>query len=210
MKIIISDIKYKVTVIFIHGYTKTGEDWNITAHNKEIGIESHIRKTRNTVLITLDEEDYRCPISDISSTIYEETKHLLKSKVIIVTHSYGSMFGMSLAILYPKFVTTLIMLDPSVKTNDFLIYLKSLPVTETKQYKIDNFESLPNPRDIPKHIIVRVHWNFEPDNKIDNNLLELDHLVKKNTKSRLMIHISVSHMIHYKIPHVIIDSIKEC
>lgn len=210
MKIIISDTKYKVTIIFSRGYTKSGEDWNITSHNKEIGIESHIRKTRNTVLISLDQEDYQRPMSDVSSSIYQGTKHLLKSKVVVVTHSYGSIFGMLLAILYPKFVTTLIMLDPTIKTNDFLTYLKSLSVTESNQYKINNFDTLPNHRDIPNNIIVKIHWNIKADMKLDSELIELDHIVKKNTKSRLVIHVNVSHMIHYTIPHVIIDYIKEC
>ena len=51
MKIIIQDNQFKVSVLFIHGYNKTGSQWNITEYGKEIGIESHIRKTRNTILI---------------------------------------------------------------------------------------------------------------------------------------------------------------
>lgn len=50
MKIIINDGHFKTTVLFIHGYTKTGSQWNITEYDKEIDVESHIRKTRNTVI----------------------------------------------------------------------------------------------------------------------------------------------------------------
>ena len=71
MKIIISDNKFKTTVIFIHGYRKTHNDWNMTCNNKEIGIESHIRKVRNTILISLEEVDYQRSIEKISLEIYE-------------------------------------------------------------------------------------------------------------------------------------------
>lgn len=213
MKIIIENNKFKKTVLFIHGFGKTGDQWNISEYNKEINIESHLRKTHNTVLITLNEDDYIRPISDISTEIYKTIEDLLKTKIICVTHSYGSFFAISMSIQYPKLFDVIIMLDPTLKTNKYLEYLKTLDYSIKNQYKIDNFDMMyPNHLDIPKNIIIKIHLNIDPcldtDYNIINDLTLLGEITKHNVKSRLMIHIGVSHMIHYKIPHIIIDSIK--
>ena len=74
---------------------------------------------------------------------------------------------------------------------------------------------MPICEDIPKQIIVRIHLNVKINKAPQKNIIffdkisYLDKLVKQNMKSRLCLHVDVSHMIHYKIPHVIIDSIKE-
>lgn len=87
--------------------------------------------------------------------------------------------------------------------------MKTKEQTDIVKYKINNFDNLPDHKQIPQNIIVWVHLNLSTN--IDQNqqekLNELDSIVKKNTKSRLMVHVDVSHMIHYKIPNVIINSI---
>lgn len=93
MKVTINGTNHKNTVIFIHGNGKSSNDWNFTSKQKEIGIESHIRKTRNTVLIDLSPEDYLRPISDITNEIYEQISPLLNTKIICVCHSYAGFFG---------------------------------------------------------------------------------------------------------------------
>lgn len=210
MKIIIENNKFKKSVLFIHGFGKTGDQWNITEYGKEIGIESHIRKTHNTILITLDDNDYIRPISNVVDEIYEAVNGSLKTKIICVTHSYGSFFSMSLSIKYPKLFTTIIMLDPTLKTNEYLEYLKGLEYNDKNQYKIDNFDMYPNHLDIAKDIIVKIHLNITPEKSINSikDIIQFDTITKHNVKSRLMVHVEVSHMIHYKIPHVVIDSIK--
>lgn len=213
MKIIIENNKFKKTVLFIHGFGKTGDQWNITEHNKEINIESHIRKTHNTILITLDDNDYIRPISDVSQEIYSSMINFLKTKIICITHSYGSFFAMSMSIQYNTLFESIIMLDPTIKTEMYLQYLKTLEYNKINQFKIDNFDIIyPNHLDIPKNVIVKIHLNLDSNNdsKIDliKKLSELDKITKQNMKSRLIIHMDVSHMIHYKIPHVVIDSIK--
>lgn len=105
------------------------------------------------------------------------------------------------------------MLDPTIKTEMYLQYLKTLEYNKINQFKIDNFDIIyPNHLDIPKNVIVKIHLNLDSNNdsKIDliKKLSELDKITKQNMKSRLIIHMDVSHMIHYKIPHVVIDSIK--
>lgn len=211
MNIIVENNKFKKTVLFIHGFGKTGNQWNITEYNKEINIESHIRKTYNTILITLHDNDYIRPISDVSVEIYKALDDLLKTKIICVTHSYGSFFAMSMSIQYPKLFDAIVMLDPTIKTDDYLQYLKSLEYNTKNQYQIDNFNMYPNHLDIPKNIIIKIHLNVDPcldKDNITKDLTQLDKITKHNVKSRLMVHIGVSHMIHYKIPHIVIDSIK--
>ncbi len=98
------------------------------------------------------------------------------------------------------------MIDPIIKSDLFLSYLKSLIASKSSDentlYKINNFDQLPN------HVIVLIHLNINLNDIINDNIVQMDKLTKQNTKSRLMIHVNVSHMIHYKIPHVVIDSIK--
>lgn len=212
MKIIIENNKFKKTVLFIHGFGKTGEQWNITEYGKEINIESHIRKTHNTILVTLHDDDYFRSISDVSDEIDRKIEDLIKTKIICVTHSYGSFYAISMSIKFKNLFDTIIMLDPTIKTPEYLQYLKTLNYSEKNQYQIDNFDIIyPNHLDIPKNIIVKIHLNINDKNEnsnIINDLTLLGEITKHNVKSRLMIHIGVSHMIHYKIPHVIIDSIK--
>jgi pimeloyl-ACP methyl ester carboxylesterase len=207
-KFVICDTNnYKKSVLFIHGFNKKGDQWNITEFGKEIGIESHIRKTHNTILLSLDDKDYLTPISDVSIEIYENIKHLSNTKFICVTHSYGAIFATYMAIKYPTLFHSIIMLDPTIKTNNLLKYFKSLEYNEKTQYKIDNFDKLPNYLEIPKNIIIKIHLNID-DNTDINKIIKYDALIKLNMKSRLMIHANIGHMIHYKIPHIIIDTIK--
>lgn len=204
MNIIIEDHQYKTTVLFIHGYNKTGSQWNTTEYGKYIGIEEHIRKTRNTILISL--KNYQRPIIEVSREIYESIKHF--KKIICVCHSYGALYATSMAITYPTLFTTLIMLDPTIKTDYYFNYLNTLPATEVNNYKIKHFDTLPNYLDIPKHIILIIHLNLDQSPNEWDKMLKLDQIIKNHVKSRLIVHMNIGHMIHYKIPHVIIDSIK--
>lgn len=209
MKIIVENNKFKKSVLFIHGFGKNGDHWNITEYNREIGIESHIRKTHNTILITLENNDYLRSIYDVSHQIYESIKHL--SNIICVTHSYGSFYAMEISISYPKLFTAIIMLDPTLKTNEYLTYLKTLEYSNQKQYQIDNFDMYPNHLNIPNNVIIKIHLNINPsesDSENINYIKHLDQITKHHVKSRLIVHYDISHMIHYKIPHTIIDTIK--
>ena len=80
------------------------------------------------------------------SEIYESIKHL---KIIAVCHSYGAIFTTAMAIAYPKLFTTMIMLDPTIKSPGLLAYLKSLPETDNNNYKINHFDTLPDHLLIP-------------------------------------------------------------
>ncbi|AYV77110.1 MAG: hypothetical protein Barrevirus12_19 [Barrevirus sp.] len=55
---------YKHTIVFIHGNKKDKSDFSITDNNKEIGIETELSKTCNTVLIQIEIDDYMKPIKE--------------------------------------------------------------------------------------------------------------------------------------------------
>ena len=196
MKIIVNDGQFKTTVLFIHGYNKTGLDWNMTEHGKPIDIETHIRKSRNTVIVSLDNQDYRRPPDDVAKEIYDSIKHY--KKIIGVSHSYGAIFATAICIMYPTLLTTIIMLDPTIKTNEFLNYLKSLSTSETNMYKINHYDLLPNYLAIPNHIIIIIHFNYEQmDKSINQYIVELDKMTRKNVKSRLIVHVIIDDIKNY-------------
>lgn len=198
MDIEVKNNNFKKTVIFFPGYHKTKEDFD--------EIEPHLSKTYNTVLITI--KNYCCPVHDLISELYGKIKELINTKLIVVSHSYGSFYAIDLVNSYHKLNIILIMLEPCLKTDYFLTYLKSLQPDEVNQWKIDNFNSYPDHHNIPKQCVVKVHLNFDGNNL--EEIYEINNITKVNMKSRLMIHAHIGHMIHYKIPHVIIDTIKTC
>ena len=77
-------------------------------------------------MVSLDDVDYRRPPNDVSEEIYESIKSY--KKIICVCHSYGAIFATALSINYP--LNTIIMLDPTIKTDAFLKHLKSLPISD--------------------------------------------------------------------------------
>lgn len=217
MKLIINNNNNKTTIIFIHGLKKNYNDWNITEHNKEINIEKTISKICNTVLVQLEDDDYKMRVIDVVKNIYDHLQSLIHTNFTIITHSIGSFYGMSLVINHNIF-TKLIMLDPTIKSIHYLEGIKKRldknpnNIPDVMEMLINNYDMLPTFDQISKKVIVRVHLNMKSSkdtNVFFNRIICLDKLIKQNMKSRLCLHVDVSHMIHYKIPHVIIDSIKD-
>jgi hypothetical protein len=79
------------------------------------------------------------------------------------------------------------------------------PITK---FKIDNFSSYLSYDNFPQNISIHVHLNITNDRDI-SKLFELNKITKLNTRSKLMVHCDIGHMIHYKIPSVIITSIND-
>ena len=206
MHLTINYIKSKTTIIFIHGFLKNSSYWNLTETGHPIEIEAILAKTYNTVLIDLIQQDYIKSISEIANEIYIKLEQLIKTKIILVGHSHGAFYCLRLAELYPVVFSQLILLDPTVKNDNYLNFLKSKDDIIT-QAKLKHFDDLPSGNNLKSSIIIRIHINI--DSTLINDIKELDVLVNKNTKSRLIVHYNVTHMIHYKIPHTIIDSIRE-
>jgi pimeloyl-ACP methyl ester carboxylesterase len=217
MKFIVNNNNNKATVVFIHGFKKNYNDWNTTEFGKEINIEKNIRKICNTILIQLELDDYKLQIMDVVNDIYNQLQTFINTKITLVSHSNGSFYCIALGTKYPKIFSRIIMLDPTIKSDNYLSYLKtnSQDNPDIVSQQIKNFDQLPTLSNVPLQVIVRIHINMKPDQTMENSISFvnkikcLDGLIKKNMKSRLCLHVDVSHMIHYKIPHVVIDSIKE-
>lgn len=210
MRIIFNYNKFKTTLLFIHGFGKDISSWNTTQSGKSIKFEETLSKTANTILIEFKNEDYEKSMSDKINEIYSLITDFLKTQMIIIAHSYGCFYALLLAEKYPKVFNKLLLLDPTVKNNDYLLQLekaaKGTAEDSIECAKLDRFPSLPSGEGLPSQIIVRVHLNITDDIK---KIVSLNSLTNKNVKSRLTVHYDIGHMIHWSIPNTIIDSVKE-
>jgi len=197
-------MKSKNTVVFIHGFQKDTYSWNYNSKNKPILIEETLAKSNNTVLIQMNQEDYMMTTTEASNKIYEQLTDYLNTKITLVTHSLGSFYALKLAELYPNTFKKLLLIDPTIKTPEYFEYISSQPLDNNK---LKNYHDLPTGLTLSPKIIVRIHFDYNPD--IIHKIPYYNKMTNKNTKSRLILHDNIGHMIHWKIPHVIIDSINE-
>lgn len=186
------------TVVFIHGFRKEATSWNITSTGKLIQIQENIAKNSNTVLIQMTEEDYMLSVTHV----VERIKKLLDSRndIILVTHSIGSLYAVKLAELYPDIFKKLLLIDPTIKTPKYHAYLMN-------ENRLVHYDDLPEGLNLPAKVIVRIHFDYNLESTY--NIPYYNKMTNKNVKSRLILHNNIGHMIHWKIPHVIIDSINE-
>ncbi len=77
-------------VIFFSGRGKSSSDWNVTELGKRIDIETTIAKRAQTMLISLQEDDFLQGVQNfsLSSSILNETKRTW----ILISHSLGVVF----------------------------------------------------------------------------------------------------------------------
>lgn len=208
MQLIINNNHKKNTVLFIHGFRKNYTDWNVTEKGKTISIEERVRKHHNTILVHIAEEDYKQPIASIGDTIYNEISVVTSTSIVIIAPSYGCLYALYLAEIYH--IDKLFLIEPVIKSESYLRKLQDNAVgkdpNSIEVYKVNNYDSLPTGEHIHSRVIVRIHINI--DGEIPN-IKELNALTNKNTKSRLIVHHGVSHMIHYTKTDTIYDSITE-
>lgn len=229
MKLIINYNNHKTTIIFIHGFRKKYDDFNETENNKHILIETRIRTKCNTIMIQIEENDYKKEISEISEQMYYHllNAEIMKTKITIVAHSYGSFYAFYLAEKYPIIFGKILLIDPTIKTINYknkLIYNNGQKIENdsTEFYKLKNFDTLSDGINIKSTVIIRIHTNLNSNelimdlnlsintlNEFSEKMQYLNKLVNKNIKSRLIMHVDCGHMIHYKKPDLIIDSIME-
>lgn len=199
--------KFKNTIVFIHGFRKDTSSWNYDSKGKALLVEETLSQVSNTILIQLEEEDYLFPVSYVSEKIYTSLFDFLNTKITLVTHSNGSFYALKLAENYPNIFNKLFLIDPTIKTPEYLEYLKNFPEDLVECSQVVNFEDLPTGINFQPKVIVRIHFDYDED--YTSIIPYYNRLTNKNTKSRLILHYGIGHMIHWKIPHVIIDSIKE-
>lgn len=209
MHLIINDSSKKKTVIFIHGFGKRLDDWNITKSGKHIGIEEQIRKFSNTVLVQIEDNDYKQPISIVAAMIYQALNDLTKTNITVVGHSYGTLYALWLAENHN--IDRILLIEPVIKSPIFLEYLQSKAKDKDfesiEAYKVRNYDTMPTGENLKNRVTVRIHIRVE--DKPIPNLPILNSLTNKNVKSRLIIHYQASHMIHYELSSTIVDSIKD-
>lgn len=221
MKFITSFKGYRNTVIFIHGFRKSALTWNTTESNKAINIADIINKTANILLVQLQDEDYMKPVPQISDEILyrlpPELKEVSKSRaMILVGHSLGTVYAIQLATRWPSHFQRLLLLEPVIPGPGYLAKLKEQaaadPTDTVLAAKVANHDSLPNGLKLDNNTIVRIHINLGSEGHADSTTSNLEHLyqmVNHNARSRLVVHYKVGHMIHYAVPHIVIDAIRE-
>lgn len=202
-----------MAVLFIHGFRKKHDDWETTSHGKTIGIATQIAKHFTVVCAGLDDTDYCQPSMSVATEMQKQLleQHMLgEKKITVVAHSNGCFYAMHLAQLDPNRFCRLLLIDPTLKCETYRQQLLERVAEDStdvvSQRKLDNFESLPSA--LPNRTVVRVHFNYTAETSAER-VKQLHDLVKNNVKSRLVAHYDASHMIHYRLPHVIIDSINE-
>jgi pimeloyl-ACP methyl ester carboxylesterase len=196
----------KTTVVFISGFQKSCTTWNVTERGKEINVEKTISLTYSTLLIEMEDEDYLESVENISLRVNEILEN--EEKIILIVHSYAAFYAISLAKMYKNKYNKIILIDPTVKNDDYLNYLYEKEDDIFTRYKIENFSLYPDFNNFPQNVIVYAHLNLDTEDNL-NKVFDLDKITKMNVKSKLMVHCNVGHMIHYKIPAVIIESIKD-
>ena len=211
MKLIANFNKFRNTIVFIHGFRKNAYYWNEDEKGKQLLIERYLSKTANTILIQLEEDDYKKSVSEVSAQLCSALKEFASTKITLIAHSHGAFYGLKLAELDPIIFGRLLLIDPSIKTPEYLEYLKSKAQGQSEYTieacKVNNFSDLPTGESLTSRIIVRIHLNFTEETA--SRISYYNKLTNKNVKSRLIVHYKIGHMIHWAISQTIIDSIKE-
>lgn len=203
----------KQSILFIHGFGKNAEHWDTTENNKEINIVKQIVKKNifaEVFCVELDETDYSRSTLDVAKDILNAVREIIEERrCIVVAHSSGSFCAMHLATLAPQQFTKLLLLDPTLSNISYKEHLlkkcKEDENDTVSARKLFYFDQLPSI--VPRQIVTRIHFNYIEG--IGEKVKELYALTKQNTKSRLVLHYDVSHMIHYHLPHVVVDAILE-
>lgn len=202
------------SVIFIHGFGKKYDDWNcgVTKSNKilsHLKIEETLSKNHNTVLVQIEDQDYKKSFDEVVTDLHNKIAILSMTKLTLVAHSYGCLYGLRFAELFQ--LDSLLLIEPVIKSAEYHQFLKTKATdkdeTSVEYHKLQTFHDIPTGSNIKNSTIVRVHVNS--DNGEIPLLHQLHTWTNKNMKSRIIVHYKASHMIHYTLPHVIIDSIRE-
>jgi pimeloyl-ACP methyl ester carboxylesterase len=203
-------------VVFIHGFLKTAEHWNLSETGKDIAIEKTINYNQPTLIIQINESDYLFGIHHICKKIVSVLPNEYTS-FLIVAHSIGCLYAIKMVQDYDpqKQIRGLILIEPTTKTPDYYQSLKTKSETGDKfaLAKLGDYENLPDPV-LPTRLITNIHINVQlSDNQeflLKREILDYLHkLTCKNSKSEKRLHTNKSHMIHYKDPLAIIDSITQ-
>lgn len=201
-------------VVFIHGFMNTGNTWNYGKNETPINIEKKLRKKYTTINITFTNQDYKKTFEECSIEIYNFLEKMNISKMILITHSIGSIYAKILIDKY-DIVETSIFIDPSEININFLEELTtefndintSPEKKEIFKIMIDNFPKLNYYKKDRTNIYVL--FNIKEINKkgkyIITDMTNFDNSYWNNyintygtDKYKIILYYNLSHMIHHK------------
>ena len=200
-------------VVFIHGFGKSSSDWNVSDYGKVISIEMGVKQYTNTVLVNLKDDDYLTHIQDTCDKIVCVNNLVTFKHVHVVAHSYGCFYAMVMAEKYKTLVKSLVLIELTVKTHSYKLYLQSQH-DSISQAKVNNYDTLPDGSKIPNKTVISTHIAINSkDTNIDYMTTQFQRLeyykmwTNNNTHNELVLHPCKSHMLHYHVPHKIISCI---
>jgi hypothetical protein len=186
-------------VVFIHGYGKSSDTWNISEYGKVIGIENSIRVVMDTITITVD--DYTSSPALITSSIIHKMENS-QNKWIIVCHSLGVIHGFEL-LKHSRNIAGICLIDPTPLDEIYINVCRDRGWNDIADYCSNNKVSI--------HPSIRVSIHFDYNENIPENLARqvkyYKPLIGPNDKSKIIIHPGKGHMIHYTDAPKIIASI---
>ncbi len=192
------DLNLMTTVVFIPGFRKPPTDFNVTDAGKYIGIVNCISKRAPTLEVNLQLEDYLKPLDEVCSTIHDQ---ILTPKCLLVAQSYGGFFALRYAELYTHTVCAVVLLDISIKSEEYRAYLAIKYASEADPltaYKLEHFDVYPDSVLDPQ-IIAHV---YAP-------VLTPCHTRLLGTHPESKFIPATCHMVHYKQAAEVIRSIRE-
>jgi pimeloyl-ACP methyl ester carboxylesterase len=165
------------------------------------------------VLVHLKDDDYVRPISVVSAELFNEMISNIPKlgKIIIVAHSFGAFYALSMAKLYPQRIHALLLLDPTAKTESYRNYLINDGST-VQIAKLKNFDDLPDPIPLNSKIIVKVYLNIdlsERNDSLNDKLSYFNKFTKVNINSDIIVSPNRSHMLHYDMPDKFIAVVRQ-
>lgn len=204
------------TVVFIPGFLKSCNDFDITEHNKTINITKCISKRANIHKVNLKPEDYLQPLNSMCDQIIESVNQTYPNKkIILVGHSYGCFYVLKCMELYKELIKGIILIDPTMRNNDYkqdllskLEVLTNPTMINITTFKLERFDELPNDFDFGSKIEMRVLLNESPNFEIKK--AHFENVIKQSgTSTSKMITYNLTHMLHYKRPNDVISMIRE-
>jgi pimeloyl-ACP methyl ester carboxylesterase len=185
--------KGKYILIFLPGFQKDVNYYNISESGKNLNIEETFRTVSTTILVIMEDVDYLISTSEFCNKMFEHINEIVSldenRQWIVIGHSLGGLYAIKLAELYHNNIHGLLLIDPTTKCKSYQRYLglqSICPPLITTKY-IDDVISIIGNRDkssgpISSQINDKkfLHYDSLPDG------LNLSHRI------RVIIHLSQS------------------
>lgn len=199
----------RVFWVFIHGYRKTSESWNVTEAGKEVNLA---KMKGDACIVDMSDEDYMQPVDDVAREIYDilVKQWISKQAVYIVSHSIGAFYATCLANLIEAdklfSLYGMMYIDPTCKTEEYRQYLQLAnaegdPVAGAK---LENYARLPDPPSFHPRVLVNVHFACD-DAKIVARLFYFRRAIYANVASEIIVYPGASHMLHWDHPEKFVN-----